>query len=930
MLGRMAVTVTVVGLLAATACVAADEWRVVPTDPVSLGVVVGPGKVTLADGTVREIAETRLTMAGPEVRAFEAAVNVPGNYLATYENWDRWPGTDPKKNRLAVALGPPRDEVNTPILGGLYGALVPGSLRVTSEDGTRLFAEGTDYVVHRHWPQIMAVDARLGAADAKVRVSCNIALQRLDLLQVSGAGELSIKRGKSVLVCPELPEADAGHRALAGIYVAPWKTGEGHAIPAEHILPIRPVAPAAPVNPGALSAALEKLRAGQDISFAFLGDSVTLGAEAGAWWEHLWTEKNQGYASRVVVGLRQRFPKATITPIAAFKGGITTSAAAGLFEREVAAKRPDVLVIAFGLNDADGPLTGGPKNPPAQFKKDVRAIIAKAKESGTSVLLVTPFQPSPFRANGVATRILDYRKALLELAEEEQVACADVYTDWMSQASRGIPPFSQLHNWINHPGPVGHALYAETILRFFPVAGGAEAASAPAAEAAAPGSTPRAAVRQPTTLPGKFEYRAMALPALDGVLKKAEHNPRIYGLYTWTNEYTTHRDSIRKVGWKSVRHGGPFSDEIMARYVEDQVEVMVTLANRVALAARPGVDAEQDAAFAAQYAEAVSTFLKRYGPDGAFFKERPTMPHRPIRHIELWNEPNFQYLIKPDGRPQKELEAAREALYAKMLPAVYALKEEFPQVQFVGFAAGGSSAGDLRFVKNVHDVNAAVARSYDIFATHPYVDPAPPEAFSIRSWGSYSIASSLATLRETLAAHGRGDVPVWYTEIGWPVSQADGGHFPTTGERVSPQLQAAYVCRLYALSQRLGVERVHIMFATDTDNFNAGFFLRDGSWRPSAHAVATMVRLLPAPKLLGAVSDGEGGYFAYRFASQPGPKGREVLMLWNVEGPRKVKVPASGTTVEVTDMLGGIERRETKGGELELEAGPLPVYVTWR
>ena len=41
------------------------------------------------------------------------------------------------------------------------------------------------------------------------------------------------------------------------------------------------------------------------------------------------------------------------------------------------------------------------------------------------------------------------------------------------------------------------------------------------------------------------------------------------------------------------------------------------------------------------------------------------------------------------------------------------------------------------------------------------------------------------------------------------------------------------------------------------DNFNAGFFLRDGTWRPSATAVQTMTRLIPAPRLESIVSDGK-------------------------------------------------------------------------
>jgi len=44
----------------------------------------------------------------------------------------------------------------------------------------------------------------------------------------------------------------------------------------------------------------------------------------------------------------------------------------------------------------------------------------------------------------------------------------DVYTEWVNQATRGISPFSQLHNTFNHPGIAGMRVYADALLRAFP------------------------------------------------------------------------------------------------------------------------------------------------------------------------------------------------------------------------------------------------------------------------------------------------------------------------------------------------------------------------------------------------------------------------------------------------------------------------------
>lgn len=423
-------------------------------------------------------------------------------------------------------------------------------------------------------------------------------------------------------------------------------------------------------------------------------------------------------------------------------------------------------------------------------------------------------------------------------------------------------------------------------------------------------------------------YDQPELPPPGPILARAQNSPAIYGLYVWTGEYAKLRDAIKSVGWRSFRVGGPFDDAAMRMFVEDGVDVIKTTGANGKNGPKPDADPAGDEAFIQAHVTGVSDMLRRYGNQGTFFKDNPGLPHRPIRLVEAWNEPNFQYLIKPDQRPQPEQEADREALFAKLQPAAYkAAKAIDPGIVYGGFAAGGASAGDLRFVENVHRRNPDVARSYDAFSTHPYVNDVPPECYSVHKWGRYSIASSLAILRKTMAAHGRTDVPVWYTEIGWEISKKDGGKYERPKETIPPELQAAYTCRMYAYSLRLGVERVTNMFATDTDNYNGGFFKDDGTWRPSAHAVQTMIRLMPAPRLVEILNDGTGGTFAYRFSPRAGAGKDSVIMLWNVAGPRTVDVPVAAPRVSVVGMTGDTREAKPAGGILKVDTGPLPVYL---
>ncbi len=436
---------------------AAPRGSVRATDPPSLAVSVVASQ---AD----RVQPTQLAVDPPEIvdRTLEAPV--PGNHATWWEPWQPWP-----KQGKPLSLSPRHDMDGTLMLGALYRQIDPESIVVTSADGSRTFERGTDYVVNADYGQIGNLDGRLGTpGEGNLRVAFTIALQRIDLVQVGPDGRASLKRGESRYVCPAIPSADAGCRPLAGIYVAPWKRNGAHVVAPEDVYPIDPAPPVQPVNPDAVADSLAALRSGGTLKVAFIGDSITLGAEAGNWWDALWTDRNLAYPSRLVVALRQRFPRATVEPIAAFAGGTQTKFGVEKMEEVVVPADADLVVIAFGANDVSGSVGRGPSTPPEQFRENILAMVRRAKQEGMEVVLVVPMQLNPMHPNGAAARQPEYRRILLDVAESEGVGCADVYTAWLNQATRGVPPWSQLHNWLNHPGKAGHKLYADVLLRFFP------------------------------------------------------------------------------------------------------------------------------------------------------------------------------------------------------------------------------------------------------------------------------------------------------------------------------------------------------------------------------------------------------------------------------------------------------------------------------
>lgn len=445
-------------------------------------------------------------------------------------------------------------------------------------------------------------------------------------------------------------------------------------------------------------------------------------------------------------------------------------------------------------------------------------------------------------------------------------------------------------------------------------------------------------VVQPTDASKLWELRPNTMPPVETIVARPVEARLIYGLYGWRGEYQTFRDSIRKVGYRSYRMSGILGDKTMAMVVADDMEVMMTLASHLSTPeGRKREDRshyKSDAAFIAAYVKYVEDFLTRYGPGGTFFADNPALPKRPIMHVEVLNEPNFHYVVPPrEGVSREELVKERVALYAKLLPAAYkAIKAKWPTVTVIAFGTGGAARSDVGFVTKVCKLNPAIGASFDVLSTHPYSKPVPFEAFQFKKWGGWSSVTSLHEVRKAMAAAGAKDKPVWYTELGWPISPADGGRFspPQAKGPFTPiQLQAAYIVRSYAIALRLGVGRVHIMHATDTDRFNGGVFTQKGVWRPAAYATQTMIKIMPHPKLLGAIHDGADGLYAYTFDPDATDKDTTpVLMAWNVAGPKTIELPVpAGKTAVAVDMLGHRTPLKVADGKVSVKIGPCPVYI---
>lgn len=424
--------------------------------------VIAPGAQPL---TVVVSGET-LSIAPPDYTDETKTFPAPADYQPHLDNWLPWPRPNAKrKTHGAITFAPSSDEHGVLMLG-LPFRQYPAEFIVVKSPNGKAFQEGVDYKLLADYGQIMAIDGKLGKIDEdKVVVSYREVPQRLDLIQVDSSGKVTVKQGESRFVCPYLPEPDVGHTAVAGVYVAPWLDANSQ-LTADLILPINPADPVAPVNADAVAKTRAKLEQGKPVSIAYMGDSLTLGAEAGKWWE----DNTKHWRGRFQNELKARYPESDISEIAAWRGGKGTEFGLEVLQEVVLPAKPDLLIVMMGVNDADGPSTDGSKAkvPAPTYGQHLENIIKSAQDAGIEVILMTSMQPYPMKPGGHAQRWPDYVEQQKQLAEKYHVGLADTYAEWLNLQTRGIPPYSQLHNWNNHPGAFGHGVMADVPLRFFP------------------------------------------------------------------------------------------------------------------------------------------------------------------------------------------------------------------------------------------------------------------------------------------------------------------------------------------------------------------------------------------------------------------------------------------------------------------------------
>ncbi len=206
------------------------------------------------------------------------------------------------------------------------------------------------------------------------------------------------------------------------------------------------------------------------VLIAALGDSVTQGVM-----EHQFLDSGAVYHRHLQAWLESFYPTTSFSTINAGVSGGTAASALNRLERDVLRHHPDLVLVAFGLNDC---LAG--TGCLDTFTGALLEIVDRVQESTSAdiALLTPPFMArrSNFRihpdhaamAEGIIANqnngVLSlYADSIRKVAADRQVLLVDVYREWTRLAEDGLDTDMWLINGLNHPDSRGHALAATMI-----------------------------------------------------------------------------------------------------------------------------------------------------------------------------------------------------------------------------------------------------------------------------------------------------------------------------------------------------------------------------------------------------------------------------------------------------------------------------------
>jgi acyl-CoA thioesterase-1 len=192
-----------------------------------------------------------------------------------------------------------------------------------------------------------------------------------------------------------------------------------------------------------------------------LGDSITRGVRPGVTAEQTFTTLLQN---------ELRKSGGEVEVLNAGIGGERTDGGLARLERDVLAKRPDIVLVMYGTNDSyvDAGKTQSRLSREA-YSTNLRKIVERlAAAKIRPVLMTEPRWGAKAKLNGAGEhpneRLEQYMQACRELAEELKLPLVDHYAQWSEKQASGF----DVGQWTTdqcHLNPAGHEVVAAAILQ---------------------------------------------------------------------------------------------------------------------------------------------------------------------------------------------------------------------------------------------------------------------------------------------------------------------------------------------------------------------------------------------------------------------------------------------------------------------------------
>lgn len=276
------------------------------------------------------------------------------------------------------------------------------------------------------------------------------------------------------------------------------------------------------------------------------------------------------------------------------------------------------------------------------------------------------------------------------------------------------------------------------------------------------------------------------------------------------------------------------TDRIVALAAARRIRVLPVVFQTPLWAARePRVDSPP--ARIEDYTAYLEALVRRYGPQGSFWEERPDLPRRPLREWQVWNEPHLDGYWRSDG----DRAWARE--YAALLRISNAALERSDPGSVTVLA--GLADYVWRHLAKLY--RAGIRGNFDVAAIN-FFTTRPDLVFK-----------GIRLFRAGLRKGGEPRKPLWLTETTWPASRgrvnkpgpAWQRRWATTDAGMARRLGDLYSRTVHA-RRKLVLERVYWYTwaspyrGSDLFDYSGLVRWRDGSFsvRPALEAYAASAR----------------------------------------------------------------------------------------